>query len=282
MTITTASDLEVAIDSRFTRITGSKGSITNALAGHFMSTWTIAGLPGTGAIPAATPVVLTNNTTGAFNFMQQTAPSTSYIAEIQYMSGSPNNTLEIHDRLVHMGGLSGAVATLQTITGFDLSTLLATSNLDERKGDANYSDVQWWLEIYTDLGSTQVNATVNVTYNDGTTGNLTAVIVGNNDRRLARMIQLNPQIPAADQGKFIRGINSVQLSATTGTAGNFGFVATRYRGSAFAEQSNERYRKTWTEIGLNEIFNSSCLFMVILCSGTTTGLTNVSAKIIHG
>ncbi len=282
MTITTALSLEVSIDSRFSTMRTSKANITNALAGNHMSTWLSTGIPGTGAIPTATVVVPTNATTGAFNFPQQTAPMTSYIAGMEYTSGQGGTTFELHDRLAHMGGLSGTVTTLQTVTGFDLSTLSGTSNLAERKGDANYSDVQWWLEIYNDLGGTNSNATVNVTFDDGTTGNLTVFNVGNNDRRLARMIPLNPQIAVANQGRFIRGINSVQLSASTTTAGNFGFVATRYRGSIYADQPNERYRKGWTEIGLNEIYNNSCLFGIILCTGTATGVSYFSGKIING
>lgn len=284
MAITTKAQLEMAIDSRFVTFTGSKPNISNVIAGNFMSTWPLAGLPGTGTTPTATPVVLNNTSAGGFNFPQPVAPMKAYLSEIQYTYAgtAQNNTLEIHDRMVHMGGLSGTVTTLQTITGFDLSTLAGTSNLDQRKGDANYSDVQWWMELYVDVGGTNSNATVNVTFNDGTTGNLTVFNVGNNDRRINRMFPLNAQIAAADQGKFIRGINSLQLSASTGGAGNIGFVATRYRGSVFGDQPNERYRKGWTQIGLPEIFPSSCLSMIILGASTNTGTTTASAKIIYG
>jgi hypothetical protein len=287
MSITTTAALEAAIDGRYSTFIGSKAAVTNTGAGQFFSLWTVAGLPGTGAIPTATPVILTNATTGAFNFTQQTAPSTSYLEELSYTSGNVGaanigSTLEIHDRLVHMGGLSGNTSAVQTITGFDLSTL-SGSNLTKRIGDSNYSDVQWWLQIYTDIGSTNSSATVNVTYNDGTTGNLTVFNIGNNDRRLGRMFPLAPQIPAADQGKFIRGINSVTCAPVSGTAGNFGFVATRYRAAIFAEQPIERYTVGWTKTSLAEIYNSSCLSMIVLCTTTTgTGTTTVSGRIIHG
>lgn len=282
MAISTIAALEMAAEGQYSKLIGSKASLANAAAGQFFSLWTSAGLPGTGATPGTTPVVPTNATTGAFNFMQQTSPLTSYLDELIYTSSNAATSIELHDRLAHMGGLSGTLTTLQTITGFDLSTLAGTSNLDERKGDSNYSDVQWWLEIYNDLGGTNSNATVNVTYNDGTTGNLTVFNVGNNDRRLGRMFPLIPQIPAADQGKFIRGINSVQLSASTTTAGSFGFVATRYRGGVFAEAALEPYRAGWTNTQLSEIFNSSCLALIVLCGTTTTGTAQISAKIVHG
>ena len=282
MVITTLGQLEHSIGGRYSQIVASKASLTNTAAGQFFSLWTAAGLPGTGAIPGTTPVVPTNTTTGAFNFMQQTSPRTSYLDELLFASANPGNTIELHDRLAHMGGLSGTTIGTQTITGFDLSTLAGTSNLAARKGDANYSDVLWWLEIYSDLGGSNSNATVNVTYNDGTTGNLTAFNIGNNDRRLGRMFPLAPQIPAADQGKFIRGINSVALSASTTTTGSFGFVATRYRAAVFADQPNETYKAGWTNTQLPEIHNSSCLALIMLCGGATTGTAQVSGRIIHG
>jgi hypothetical protein len=76
--------------------------------------------------------------------------------------------------VAHFGGLNGTLTTAQTVS-LDLSTLLATDNINLRKGDNNYSDVQWWLEWYTATGATAVTATIAVTYNDGTTGNLTAL-----------------------------------------------------------------------------------------------------------
>lgn len=284
MVITTTNQLDAAIKSKFSTIIGSKASIANTAGGQFFSLWTSAGLPSGGLTPITTPVVPNNTTIGAFNFNQQTSPRTSYLADLKFTSSLIGNTIELHDRLVHTGGFSGTATSTQAISGFDLSTLAGTANLAERKGDANYSDVLWWLEIYTDLGSTSSNATVNVTYNDGSTGNLIAFNVGNADRRLGRMIPLIPQIPPADQGKFIRGINNLTLSASTGVAGNFGFAATRYRGAVFAEHASDRFTNGWTKLALPQIFNSSCLFMVMLIgnNNTTTGTAALSGKIIYG
>ena len=120
-------------------------------------------------------------------------------------------TIEIHDRLVELGGLNGTLTTTQTITGFDLNTLSGTNNIENRIGDANYSDVQWWLEWYVVTGTTNVNWTVNVTYNDGTTGNVVLVAPGS-QFRLSRMVPINPWIPDTAAGKYIRGVNSVTLN----------------------------------------------------------------------
>lgn len=45
-----------------------------------------------------------------------------------------------------MGGLNGTLTTAQTV-GIDFSAL-SSDNMAERIGDANYSDIQWWLEWY--------------------------------------------------------------------------------------------------------------------------------------
>jgi hypothetical protein len=191
-----------------------------------------------------------------------------------------STTLEIHDRLMHMGGLNGTLLTAQTVN-VDIDANLATDNLDARKGDANYSDIQWWLEWYTDTGATASNATVNVTYNDGTSGNLTVQAVGGTVRA-SRMFPLNALIPAAAAGKYIRDVNDVTLSASTGTAGNFGVTATRYRAALYQPVANARFTADWAGLGLPEIANSSSLFCIQVAGTTSTGSVRATGKIIHG
>ena len=279
MAITSRDQLIDAMGNNSSRIVIDKASIANAAAGQFHSLWRATGQPGQGAIPTSA-AVCNNTLLGSLQFTQQAAPATSYLGVVESLSSNSAMTLEFHDRLVHMGGLVGNVATAQNAL-IDLNTLLATDNLDARKGDANFSDVQWWLEWYTDTGSTAVTATVNVTYNDGTTGALTGISLAAT-RRASQMIPLNGSIPAAASGKYIRGVNTVQLSATTGTAGNFGVTATRYRAANFMPLLNSRYTSDWAALGLPEIANNSCLFTVMLCSTTSTGVLRATGKILHG
>ena len=279
MTISTRDHLIDSMANNSSRIVIDKASISNAAAGQFHSLWRATGQPGQGAIPA-TAAVCTNALTGAIQFTQQTSPSTSYLGILESLNSNAAMTLEIHDRLMHMGGLSGVVTTAQTVN-LDISANLATSNLDARKGDANYSDIQWWLEWYTDTGATVVNATVAVTYDDGTSGNLTATSLAAT-RRASFMLPLNNLIPAAASSKYIRDVDSVTLSATTGTAGSFGVTATRYRAGVFMPISNARFTSDWAALGLPEIPNSSCLQLVLMSSTTTTGSLRGTGKIIHG
>jgi hypothetical protein len=155
--------------------------------------------------------------------------------------------------LADCAGLTADGTNTFTINGFDFSTL-TTSNLTNRIGDANYSDIQWWLEWYTgQTGGDAANATINVTYNDGTTGTLSVVAIGGTIRA-SRMIPLNSLIPAADSGKYIRAVNSVQVGDTNATS-NFGITATRYRAGIRMPILNKVYSNIWAETGFPEIYN---------------------------
>lgn len=179
---------------------------------------------------------------------------------------------------MHMGGLNGTLTTAQTVN-VDLNANLATDNLTNRIGDANYSDVQWWLEWYTATGGTAVTATVAVTFNDGTTANLSASLTAT--RPASFMLPLNG-LNAANPGKFIRAVNTVQLSATTGTAGSFGVTATRPRTLLSLNVANKTETADWAQLGLPNVPNSSALFMIQLTSTTSTGTVRGGGKLAHG
>ncbi len=278
MAITTRDQLIDAMGNNASRIVIDKANIANAAAGQYLSLWRATGQPGQGAIPANAGTC-NNELTGSMNFAQQTAPATSYGAWANAVCSNSAVTIEIHDRLMHMGGLSGIVTIAQTVS-VNLNGVTA-DNMVKRRGDSNFSDVQWWAEWYTDTGATASNATVAVTYNDGTTGSLTTFAAGGTVRA-GRMIPLNNLIPAAAAGKFIRSIDTVTLSASTGTAGSFGFTATRPRMTMPLLLANKMEAFDWAQLGLPEIFNSSCLSLIELCSTTSTGTVRGGGKIAHG
>lgn len=272
-------NLVKALGNNSSRIVLDKASIASQTANSYCSLWRATGQPGQGAIP--TVVATCNNTTvGTIGFNQQISPSTSYGAYLEIATGNAAMTMELHDRLANMGGLNGTLTTAQSVN-LDLNTLLATDNIDTRKGDANYSDVQWWLEWYTATGVTAVTATIVVTYNDGTTGNLSVLSLAAT-RPASHMIPLNSLIPSAQSGKFIRGIVSVTLSATTGTAGNFGVTVTRPRMTLSSPFANFKFIADWAQLGLPEIYNSSAIFPIVLTSTTSTGTVRGGGKIAHG
>ena len=272
-------NLVKALGNNSSRIVLDKASIASQTANSYCSLWRATGQPGQGAIP--TVVATCNNTTvGTIGFNQQTSPITSYGAYLEIATGNAAMTMELHDRLANMGGLNGTLTTAQSVN-LDLSTLLSTDNINVRKGDDNYSDVLWWLEWYTATGATAVTATIAVTYNDGTTGNLSALSLASS-RPASHMIPLNSLIPSAQSGKYIRGIVSVTLSATSGTAGNFGVTVTRPRMTLSSPFANFKFIADWAQLGLPEIYNSSAIFPIVLTPTTSTGTVRGGGKIAHG
>ena len=276
--ITNRDQLIDALANNSTRIVIDKASIANTVAGQYHSLWRATGQPGQGAIPAAA-ANCNESTVGGMRFSQQTAPAKSYLAYLEAVSSTSASTMEVHDRLMHMGGLNGTLTTAQPV-GIDFNGVTA-DNMVERIGDANYSDIQWVLEWYTDTGATVATATVAVTYNDGTTGNLAGFSFAAT-RRASFMQSLNGLIPAASAGKFIRAVNTVQLSATTGAAGNFGVTATRLRGTLFMPLANAKFSADWANLPINTIPNSACPFIVVIASTTATGTLRGGGKIAHG
>lgn len=279
MTITTRDQLINALANNASRIVLDKASLASTAAGQMFSMWRATGRPAQAAIPT-TAAVPTSATLGAIDFTNQTSPATSYLAWLSIVGAQAAQGFEVHDRIAQFGGLNLTLLTSQAITGLDI----APGGLNPpaaRLGASNYSNVQWFLEVYADGGATASSATINVTYGDNSTGNLNVLAVGGTIRS-GRMFHLTPLIPTGAQGKFIRAINSVILSASTGTAGNFGFTCTRQRTACPVLLANKLETFDWAALGLPEVPNDSCLSLVVLCSATSTGTLRGQGKIAHG
>ena len=123
MAITTRDKLIDALGNNSSRIVIDKASIASQAVGTYVSLWRATGQPGQGAIPAAA-ANCNNTTVGGIGFTQQVAPATSYGAYLEVATGNSAMTMEIHDRLVHMGGLNGTLTTAQTV-GIDFSSITA-------------------------------------------------------------------------------------------------------------------------------------------------------------
>lgn len=277
MTIITRDAIIDGLGNNNDRIMWDKASLATQVVGQFTSLWRATGVPAQGAIPAAA-AYCTKALTGAIGFTNQTAPATSYLAYHTLLCGTANTNLEIHDRLAHMGGLNGTLLTAQTV-GIDLTTINAGGAVPAaRRGAADYSDVMWFLEWYTATGATASNATVNVTYDDASTGNLAVIAIGGTAIAASQMRQLVPAV----NGRFIRAVNSVTLSASTATAGSFGVTATRQRASMSVPIANVVYPFDWAQLGFPEIPNDSCLMGVLMSTATASGTIKGQGKIIHG
>lgn len=277
MTITTRDQLINALANNASGIILDKATIASQVAGAYSSMWRATGTPGQGAIPAAA-AICTKALTGAIGFSNQTPPAASMIAWLWAVCSNSATTLEIHDRLAHMGGLNLTLLTAQTV-GVDVQTLGVAS---DRIGSADFGDLQWWYEVYTAGGATASNATFNVTFDDGSTANLGTTLAVGGTLAASRLFSIDALKSTAQQARKIRGVNNVTLSASTGTAGSAGVTVTRPRTVLPMPLANFSNIVDLSQTGLPDVPNDACLFPIILPSTTSTGTLRGGGKIIHG
>ena len=255
-----------------------KASLASTAAGQIFSLWRATGQPAQGAIPT-TAALCTKALTGAVQFNNQTAPKSTFLGALS-ITNSNNSGMSflVRDRIAHQAGIVLNITTSQTTNlPIDLQTLAPDA---ARLGAADYSDIEWFLDVYGAGGATASNATVDVTYNDGTTGNLNVIAVGGT-LRIDRSISLTPFKPNTVPAKFIRGINSVTLSASTGTAGNVGFTARRHKGKLPMSTVNLATDADWARCRLAEFPNDACMEFMVQCSTTSTGAIRGEGDLIH-
>jgi len=177
------------------------------VAGRPYHTWTSAGLPAAGTAPT-TAAVPTRATTGALGQLDPTG--TRRIVKMILGWGVAGGMLTISDRLSHQGGLSGTVTTAQT-------TNLPTSALTRQTSGVG---VMLGLDIYTTIGATATTVSASYTNTDPTAGQVTPLTSfgATGFNTAPRRILLPLQV--GDIG--VTAVASVTVTATTGTAGNFG------------------------------------------------------------
>lgn len=250
----------------------NKQSIANTAAGQITSLWRAVGTPlwSQGAIPAAAATP-TDATAGGI-LLPTFGSNTGRVYRFAPI-GANSNTFMLYDRLAHMGGLSGTVVTPTTQT----VNLNVTDALASGRCVAN--EVEWYVEIYTDIGTSAANLTV--TYTDvNDVGSKTITLTGFSGasplNRSGRTVQLVPT-----DGIQIKSIQSCVWSVSTGTAGSFGFTARKRLCSVGQIQANILSPSVDAiSIGLPSIKDTSCLEMLVVPSTTATGI--VFGELIWG
>ena len=253
MAITTQDGLISARANKRQSFAFSRTSIANMAAGQVCSLYRSTGGPPTQPAIPTTAAIPTK--TLSLNFNNATSPDKTYLDYTAAVS-TASCVLWTYDRLFHIGGFSGIVTTAQTVNSQSTLTFPA-------RGGATAGEVEWFLEWYADTGATAVTANVAVTYTDATTGTVAVALAAT--MRAGRLLQIPPV-----QGKVIASVQSVTLSATTGTAGNFGVTCgERCAGCAlYLGTANIGVEK---EAVLCNIPDDGCFWHVALCTTTSTG-----------
>lgn len=264
MAITTIDGLVAAIAARGI-IPINKVSATSKAAGSFHSLWKVNGFPGVGANPATgNGDIPTVATLGALNFANAGAGNQLYIGKLA-LQGATAGTFILYDRLWGNSGLNGTLTTAQTWTQPAL-----TRHIDG-------IGVEAFLEVYTATGSTAVTATISYTNTENTPGRSgTASIVASPVAG-----QMFPFILASgDVG--IKSIQSVTLSATTGTAGNFGLTLMKRKCEIPISVANIGTVLDGIALGLPPLENNACVAFMVQTTATNTGQMLGTTCIIEG
>lgn len=242
-----------------------KIDLRNALttvAGRLYSGWLASGSTlGAGSTPS-TAVVPTRTDAGAIG--QADAITDLRLGQTQ-MNRTAAGLWILCDRLSHQGGLSGTDTAAQT-------TNLPTAALTRY---TTGEGVLAALEIYTAVGSTGTTVSVSYTNQSGSTGRTSPLTTfgGTGFNAASRFIVLPLQ--QGDSG--VRAVASVDLVASTATAGNFG--VTLFKPLAFLPipfSSNDTFFfDAIRNLGgqLPKIEAGACLFWLFLPQGTSGGQT---------
>jgi hypothetical protein len=274
MAITTIDGLLAGFTTGRQKTPISKSAILNMTVGGSGSYWRAAGNPQQPQIPNATETY-NNMSLGGINFANPPAGQSTYIARLM-LASTTTGTVEIHDRLAAAPQVAATNTTVVQPVNLDLATL--GDNIAQRKGRADYSSVQWWLETYGGGGTSGTFLTVTYTNHLGQTGLTLSMSLPANWRigALLPIIQNNPT------GDFIRAIESVKLSGSMNVNSTFGVLATVQRTEISTPVTNVGTLLDWSQLGMPLVYDSSCLMFIGNASGTTLGALSGAITLVQG
>ena len=229
------------------------------VANRWTSLWQYnATLGGSGQHPGAA----TNparNVAGAFGQNDPTGGRQLWLLGIEGYSSIAANYL-IYDRLAHVGGLSGTVTTAQPYS-------ISSTRYNTAQTAVG---VQIAIEIGEAVGTTATTISASYTNQDGTAGKTTKLTAfgGTGNRESQRILFL----PLDDGDTGVLSVQSVTVTATTGTAGNFAVllikpliqVGTSYAGGCFIRDA------VTNAPALPEVLTGACLSAMFIGPGIVT------------
>lgn len=269
MAIDTLDKLVAGLSARQT-LTIYKGSISTQGVNGFTSLWRATGNPRQGAIPGAA-ATCTKALTGTWNFNNPVSGN-SYLAGLN-IQGAASHHLIIYDRLAHMGGLLGNVATAQTVN---------LSIPADRNAVYTDPDLEWFCEIYTDIGTSGQTATVTYVDEGDQSATFTFTLGGTSPlNQDSRLFPLNSATTNLGATKKIKSITSVQ-HASTGTAGNYGFTVAKRLASVNMGQIAVGASYDFAGLKFPKVPNDACIWFAIIASNATTGIMTGDLTMVQG
>ena len=227
--------------------------------------WKALGFPPAGANPplfsAGAGYVPTRTTLGAIPFSNAT--NNSYLGKCA-AQGATVGTLIVYDRLWACSGFSTVVTTAQNV----VTPGALPSGRDPNLG----ADVEPFLEVYTAPGATAATWTMTGVDSAGNAGVTWTYTHPANAESVGQMMPFLLGGTAVSRG--CRQVTSLQCSVSSGTAGDVGITLARRIAEIPLTLANVGTVLDAIALGLPEIFDDSCLAMMVLASTTNTGIIN--------
>jgi len=234
-------------------------------AGGTASLWSQGAIPAAGATPpTGVGEAPTKATAGSLPFTAVGGDTEIRVAR-GWITMSTLGVVSLYDRLVHTSGLDGTLTTAQTINSAALTR--------HTSGEG----VELLIEHYAATGSGAATLTVTYTNQAGTSGRVATVTF------LASPLPgLMQPVPLAAGDSGVRSVQSVQLSNTTGTAGNFGITLAKTHCEMAPDTASIGKIFGPFQLGLPDLDPDACLAMAVTCSTTSTGLMNGLWELVQG
>lgn len=230
---------------------------------NLVSYWLVNGAPGGAAAAPGAVAVPVRTTSGGLKQPLLADGKQRWLVSASLCVTSLGAVLNVYDRLLHISGLSGTVATPQVVGGA----------LTRYTGSASVGNAIF-AEIYTAVGATPTTIVADYTDQDGNAAVTKAVAFGGSPNLEAfSMIEL----PLADGDTGVRAVASVTLAGSTGTAGDFGItvahsiakIAGPPTGTTANQGGEGVVRNFMAEPpGPVEVQADACLAMMMQTSGT--------------
>lgn len=244
-----------------------KASVAGGAAGRLVSLWTAAGLPGVGATApnrtAGSGYQCTASTAGALPIVYPTGRElylTGVRTSLGGQAATVGGTLKIYDRLWHCANFSGTDTLLQSVT------TPGTIPARDRNGATAGAGVEMFLEIYSAIGATPATVTVNYTDQTGSAG--VGTVNGFASANFAANNLVPVELAAGDNG--VQSVASLQLSGSTGTAGNFGVTLMRLITEIDITGLGEPEYHDVLKLGKPRLYSTPCLQFVAIAAGANT------------
>lgn len=246
-------------------------SATNVAGGYVWMNYAVTSAFGILAIPGSytTGGTTYNQSSGLAGYPKWTANATvtPYIARLGATFATAG-TIHLYDMYWACSGFSGIVTTAQTVTNF--------SGLPTRVGNGDGAEI--WIYCTTATGSTASNITVQYTNSAGVSGRNTVATAHITSMPAFRMYQVPLQ--SGDLG--VKSIQSITLSASTGTAGSFGVIIMDRLGGVSSPVTNVVNILDFAALGLPAINDNSCLGFIHQGTTTSSGIIMGSLNIAQG